>query len=69
MWKPIKGSQDQISDCGEFIAIFKHAYGGHACYWIFPINEKKRVQKNAIGIGGLPTKHVIDNYIKRAKEA
>lgn len=60
MWKPIKDSANYLSECGNFIAIFRHAYSGHALYWVFPIMEKKRIQKNAVAVGGLPTKHVMD---------
>lgn len=62
MWTLIKDSPNYLSACGNYIAIYRHSYGGLATYWTFPITEKKRMQKNAISVGGLPDKGIWNNY-------
>lgn len=68
MWKPFKDpdyTPNYISDCGNYIAIYRHSYGGLALYWVFAITEKKRIQKNALVVGGLPDKFCMARVAER----
>ncbi len=63
MWVPIKDSPNYVSDCGKFTAIYKFtARSGYANYWIFFATEKKLIGKNAIGMGGLPTRQALSRF-------
>lgn len=54
-WKnPTPGSQDRYSTCGHFVAVFKHNYGGYACYWTFKMSNPSRRMADALYVGGLP---------------
>ena len=64
MWNIISGSNNYLSSCGKYIAIYKHGHGGLALYWTFMVTEKKRNQRNAMAIGGLLSKELF-NRLKR----
>lgn len=55
-WKLISNTPDYISDCGEFIAIYRKTVKGYGYYWVFfqDAPKSKRTMKNAIAVGGLP---------------
>lgn len=44
-WKLISGSPNYASECGQYIAVYKHSYGGFGNYWTFrsdlPARERK----------------------------
>lgn len=52
MWKQKIFSLNYISECGKYIGI--HKFEG--CYWVFWIEEKKKIKRNALCVGALPLK-------------
>jgi hypothetical protein len=55
-WKHIEHTADYISDCGRFIAVYKHSYGGYATYMVYTkeLPKSKRNMSNTLCVGGLP---------------
>lgn len=55
-WCAISGSPNYVSGDGRYVAVFKHAFNGHECYYVFPTatHKSNRVLSKALSAGGLP---------------
>jgi hypothetical protein len=50
----VPGSPNYVSRDGNYIATYKHSYGGHATYCVHR-TESRKTMNNTLSVGGLPT--------------
>lgn len=54
VWTHQPNSPNYVSNCGAYHAVYKRTVRGFGVYWVFHASERRRIQSNALCVGGLP---------------